>query len=203
MGRMTMWAWPWLGVLAAALHAGAVIGFGAALEGYSQVLHPAALLGARGFPHAGAFNLLAFVLPGLLMAAVALRLRARLPATTGWSGRIGGQLVLLAALGFALQGLLPLDPDDLDNAASGLHAVAWMLWWVAFVPGALALASAWKRAGARGLARFTTVLALLLLALVLVGVELLPPGAAQRLASGLWLLWGTLAAWRSGRVRAA
>ena len=194
----------WLGWAAAILHLAAVAGFGAALSGYSQTLHPVALLGAQGFPHALAFNVLAFVLPGLLMAAVALGLRHAMPSRSGWHGRVGCQLLLLSALGFVAMGLLPLDATDLDNSASRYHATAWMLWWVAFVPGALLLAaSQWAREGVSRFARLTVALALSLLAIVLIGVELLPPGVAQRLAFGLWLAWGGIAAMRTPAIRAA
>src|SRR3546814_14653193 len=65
-------------IVAVVLFAAAVAGFGAALDGYSQAIHPVGLLGARGMPHALAFNVLGFVLPGVLAALVAWRLRASL-----------------------------------------------------------------------------------------------------------------------------
>ena len=68
------------GLMAALLFVLAVLGFGAGLDGYAQARHPVALLGAHGVPHALAFNLLGFVLPGLLAAVVAERLRRRLPS---------------------------------------------------------------------------------------------------------------------------
>jgi hypothetical protein len=98
-----------------------------------------ALLGARGVPHALAFNLLGFVLPGLLAVAVAECLRRSLPATAGWAPRVGSQMLLLAGLAFAAMGLLPLDVDDLHGPASQLHASAWMIWVLGFVAGTLLL----------------------------------------------------------------
>ena len=129
----------WLGLLAAVVFVLAVSGFGAGLEGYAQARHPVALLGARGVPHALAFNLLGFVLPGVLAAVVAERLRRSLPATAGWASRVGSQMLLLAGLGFAAMGLLPLDVDDLHGPASQLHASAWMIWVLGFVAGTLLL----------------------------------------------------------------
>ena len=67
-----LWLDRWLGLLAAACFVLAVVGFGAALGGYSQAMHPVALLGAHGVPHALAFNVLGLVLPGLF----ALQVRA-------------------------------------------------------------------------------------------------------------------------------
>jgi hypothetical protein len=127
-------------VVAALLFTGAALVMAARVEGYSHVLHPLALLGAKPLPGAGLFNLLAFVLPGALVAWVAWRLRGMLPAAARWPARIGAQLLLLSALAFALQGVLPLDAGDLDGVRSARHAAAWMVWWIAFATGGLLLA---------------------------------------------------------------
>src|SRR3546814_11255366 len=91
-------------------------------------------------PHALAFNVLGFVLPGVLAALVAWRLRASLDDGAPWAARIGAWLALLSALAFAAQGLLPLDPRDLAADASRMHATMWTLWWVALLPAAVLLA---------------------------------------------------------------
>jgi hypothetical protein len=183
-------AWRWSGPAAAMVFAAVLVGFGLALSGYSQVFHPVAVLGAKGVPHALGFNVLGFVLTGVLAAAATLDLRRRLPADAGWSLRVGAQLTLLSALGFAAMGLLPLDPEDLDNPASSLHATAWMLWWVAFVPGALLVAVGLRgRPSWRLLARASAATALLVLFVALLAVELMPAGIAQRLGYAAWLGW--------------
>jgi len=180
----------WRGLAATGVFVAALVGFGLALPGYSQISHPVAVLGAKGVPHALGFNLLGFVLTGVIAAAVALDLRRRLPGDAGWRLRVGAQLVLLSALGFAAMGLLPLDPADLDNPASSLHATAWMLWWVAFVPGALLIALGLRgRQSWRGLARASLVAALLVLFAALLAVELMPAGVAQRVGYLGWLGW--------------
>ncbi|WP_245622608.1 DUF998 domain-containing protein [Pseudoxanthomonas dokdonensis] len=184
-----------LGLAATVVFIASAVGFGAALKGYSHVLHPVDLLGGIGLPHGLAFNLLGLVLPGVLAGVVAMDLRRRLPHTAPWTVKIGAQLLFLSALGFIALGLLPLDIEDLNNHASRLHATAWMLWWVAFVAGAGLLA--W---GLRGqpqwtlLAAISRVAALGVLVMVLFGVSFLPGGIAQRLAYGLWLLWLCVAA---------
>jgi hypothetical protein len=168
----------------------ALISFGLALPGYSQIVHPVAVLGAKGVPNALGFNLLGFVLVGALAVVTTLGLRRRLPDDAGWTLRIGAQLTLLSAAGFAAMGLLPLDPTDLDNPASSLHATAWMLWWVAFVPGALLIALGLRgRPQWRQLARTSTAVALLVLFVALLAVELMPAGIAQRLGYLGWLGW--------------
>ena len=176
------------GWLAGLLFATAVIGFGAALDGYSQAQHPVALLGARGVPHALVFNLAGFVLPGVLALLVGLELRRHMSPASRWSARIGAQLVLLSALAFAVQGWLPLDPSDLEASGNRLHATAWMLWWIAFVPGAWLLAHGW-----RSLALISVVAAVVVLGFGLFAAGAMAPGTAQRIAFGAWFAWFAVA----------
>ena len=180
--------------LAAAMWLSAVLAFGVMVEGYSQALHPVALLGARGMPHALAFNLLGLLLPGLLAALSAYSLRQRLPANAAWSARIGAWMLLVSALAFAAQGLLPLDPSDLDAPGSRRHAVAWMLWWVAFVPAALLLAIGFSGVrGRRAFALASVVAAALVLVFAVLAPVVLGVGVAQRIAFGVWFAWLVLA----------
>ncbi len=180
----------WLGLLAAVAFVLAVAGFGAGLDGYAQGRHPVALLGARGVPHALAFNLVGFVLPGLLAAGVAERLRRTLPTGAGWAPRVGSQMLLLAGLAFAAMGALPLDVDDLHGPASQLHASAWMIWVLGFVAGSVLLAASGLR---QTHGRALGVLALgcgVLAALAAFALQgILPAPLAQRLAFACWAVW--------------
>ncbi|WP_432592396.1 DUF998 domain-containing protein [Stenotrophomonas maltophilia] len=180
----------WLGLLAAVVFVLAVTGFGAGLEGYAQARHPVALLGARGVPHALPFNLLGFVLPGVLAVVVAERLRRGLPTTAGWAPRVGSQMLLLAGLAFAAMGLLPLDVDDLHGPASQLHASAWMIWVLGFVAGTVLLGVSHLRQ-AHGRALGTVALGCgVLAALAAFALQgTLPAPMAQRLAFACWLVW--------------
>lgn len=191
--RMTR-ASRWSGVVALAMSVLAVAWAGAALEGFDHSIHPVALLGARGVPNAQAFAWGAFVLPGVLAAWTAWDLRRRLPQATGWSARIGVQLVLLSTLAWIAMGFLPLDPQDLESASSRLHGTAWMAWCVAFVPGAallgfgLASQPGWRRFALATLAAAGGV--------VLGGFVLgdwIAVGTAQRYGFACWLGWIALA----------
>jgi hypothetical protein len=166
--------------------AAAVLGFGAVFDAFSQVHHPVGMLGATQVPRAAAFNLVAFVVPGLLAAVPALALRGRL-ADAGWSARIGTQALLLSALAFAAQGLLPLDSMDIDGARSRLHAAAWTGWWLAFAVAAVLLLPSARRTHAVAAGPIAASAAATL-ALALVAPAVLPPGLAQRLAFGCWFL---------------
>ncbi|MGH8032516.1 MAG: DUF998 domain-containing protein [Luteimonas sp.] len=191
----------WLLFMAAAL-------FAALRDGQAQWRQPVAWLGAAGTAHAPAFNVATFVLPGLLAAYAAWRIRDTLPTSAPLIARIGAWLVLISACGFALQGLLPLDARDLESSASHRHALAWMLWWVAFVPGALSHAAGsagsdssggskrWPRAMASAL------LAVAVLWLVTLAGERLPEAAAQRLAFVVWFAWLVLASFVTRNTQA-
>ena len=175
-----------LAVLAAASFAAALLLAGVGLPEYSHRVHPVALRGASGLPGATLFDLFAFVLPGALLLWAGQRLRDGL-GDAGWLARIGIVLAQLSALAFAAQGLLRLDANDVDSHASRLHALAWMLWWIAFVPGAVSLAAGARRR--RGFA-----LASLLAAFAVPWLAVFAPiglwvGVAQRLAFAAWFGW--------------
>jgi hypothetical protein len=190
---------PLLAAIAAAVGFGAALaGFGAALDGYSQAVHPVGLLGARGLPHALAFNVLGFVLPGVLAAFVGWRLRAAMGDGAPWAARIGAWLALLSALAFAAQGLLPLDPNDLESDASRMHATMWTLWWVALLPAAALLAFGSRARGPRRvLAAASAVLAIVIVLLAILPLDLLAPAVAQRVVFAAWLAWVVVTGWEA------
>jgi len=178
-------------LLAATLFAATLSCASLGLPEYSQLLHPVGLRGAIGMPDAIAFNLLLFVVPGVLLVITGQGLRTRLD-DAGWLARIGIVLVQLSAFAFAMQGAMSLDPADMDAGMSRLHALAWMLWWIAFVPGALMLAL-----GTRHGMVFTLVS--LSAAVLVPWIAVFAPigdwvGVAQRLAFALWFGWWLFAA---------
>lgn len=183
MWRAAAWGAPVLFVLVLA-------GFGLALPGFEQARHPVALLGARGVPRADAFNLAGFVLPGVLEALFAAGLRRRCGRAGGRAARLGAQMLLIAGLAFAAQGLLPWAPQDLENAAGRLHALAWLLWWIAALLG-LVLAGAGLGRGRLRVAAWVAA-GVVALGLAPLGV----PALTQRAAFLAWLAWAPLAtAW--------
>lgn len=177
------------GALALACFVAAALVFGMLLEGYSHREFPLAMLGAERVPRALAFNMCAFVLPGVLASFAMWRLRSGLPQDARWQARIGAQLMTLAAIAFGAQGVLPLDPEDVGAASNALHALAWTLWWIAGTSGAALLAWA---APTRRMRLFAAVVA------VMVPLLALPPwpGAfaafAPRAAFVVWLAWVAL-----------
>lgn len=170
------------------------------LPEYSQRLHPVGLRGAAGLPYAMAFNVKLFVLPGVLLAMTGQKMRDAL-RDAGWLARIGIVLVQLSAVAFAMQGVMSLDPSDMDAAMSRLHALAWMLWWIAFVPGALLLALA-ARCG-KAFTFISIAAAILVPAIAVFAPIGLWIGVAQRLAFGVWFGWWVYAVSRLTHVSAS
>lgn len=180
----------WAGPLAVVIGVASVIGFGAQLDGYDALRHPVSLLGAHGIPGGAVFSVLGFVVPGVLAALVALGLILRMPASAPRILRVGGQMLLLAAVAFMAMGLLPLDVDDIENRASQYHASAWLLWLVAFSAGAVALRlGAGKDSPWRPLAVLTLGCVIWSVCSAFVFELAMPVAMAQRLAFLGWLIW--------------
>ena len=163
---------------------------GAMLDGYSHREHPLALLGAAGVHGALLFNACAFVLPGISVAVAVWMMRSAMPSAADLRARVGMQLMVLSALAFAAQGLLPLNADDLTGPANARHALAWTLWWIAFAAGGVLLAFGGLSQPFRRLS--------MLSALVVLALALPPwPGAmaafAPRLAYVGWFVWAAVA----------
>ena len=185
-----------LAVAAAALFVIALLLANVGVPEYSHRVHPVALRGTDGLPWAFAFNLLAFVLPGALLALAGQRLRGGF-GDAGWLARIGLVLVQLSALAFAAQGLAPLDLSrPLDVGPSRIHVAIWNAWWLAAAAGALLVArGAWRLPRWRSLLPVGVVVAL---AMVLaLQTDLLPLGSGwrQRLALAAWFGWIAWGSW--------
>ena len=156
------------------------------IPGYSHDLHPVALPGARGMPDAEAFNLGAFLLPGLLLAYAAARWPVPVEGRGARWSRMGRVQVVLSALAFAAQGLLPLDAEGIDSGASQLHSAAWMIWWLSWGAGAVMLSVGARRPWWLLVAAVVPVVAL-------AGPLVVTTGLAQRVAFAAWM-----AAWWLG-----
>ncbi len=177
------------GLLAALSSIAAASMFASGWEDYSHAVHPLGLLGAYGTPHALAFNLYGFVVPGLLAAWLGWRLRDAMQEY-GWAARIGAWLVFFSGLAFAAQGVARLDPQDLEALSGRLHAASWMLWWIAFVPGASLLAfGVGSRPGMRLFAAVSAAAAIAVLAFAIFAPTWMPIAIAHRIAFVCWFGW--------------
>jgi hypothetical protein len=191
----------WVGGL---LFAGAVWFAARELPGYEHARHPVGLLGVAAAPSALVFNLVAYGTAGLAVAGFALALEAELMRRgLGRITRLATGMLLIAGLAFAAQGLLPLDPQDLDGSLSRRHAVAHAIALLAWLPSTALFALAlWRAPALRGMAWLAAAFALALGGLLVWPATLwLPgwaasPGWAQRLLLLAWFLWPALLAVR-------
>ena len=107
--------------------------------GYSRAANVVSDLGASYSPAAGLMNA-SFMLQGVLIAAGALLLRPALPRA---AGRLATALLLVAAAGVIVVGVVPLDADSTVHAVgAGAHLAGSSL-------GLLALAHALRRRSER------------------------------------------------------
>ena len=167
-----------------------------------DVVHKTASeFGRQGADGAWIFNLLNFYLGGLLLLVFALGLGHALSPKR--SGAIATALLIVAALGIALPGYFSLP--------SRLHVPIAVAFFLASPIAALFVSYA-LGAGNRSMRLFSWVVAILWLAITVVGISLqsrgLPPGLYQRVvevASTLWFLvlglWLTRRAMSLSRTR--
>ncbi len=183
-------------------------------EGYAPAWRSVGDLGALDAPHAVAFNLAGFIVPGLLLLVFALALeRAMGRDGAGRGGRLGTGLLMVSALAFAAQGVFAFDPVEPDGASSQRHASALAFALLGLMAGAMFVAASVRRLpGWRALAMFGPALAAVLLMFLVQPPQAWFPmlegrvGHAQRLVLGVYFLWFALAsavALARGRRRCA
>ncbi|HEV2815995.1 MAG TPA: DUF998 domain-containing protein [Allosphingosinicella sp.] len=191
----------WAGPAAAALFAASLLGFAAIrTDGYSHATKAVSELGAVGAPNALAFNLLGFVLPGLLVAALAGGLRAALKSSAG------PLLLGLSGLFFLGAGVFPVDMTATGSALSVTHLAMAQLSGLAFAIAVFPLGSAMRRhPHFAALGRVTPWFLLFLLTnvawqVVWQATGSILPGWGQRIAFGGYFVWTALAGYRLTRL---
>jgi hypothetical membrane protein len=174
-----------------------VIGFAAhGPEGYAHGTQMVSELGALGAPHALAFNILVFIVPGLLIATFGLALRQELGPSSS------AILISLSGLSLVSVALFPIDPGFRDAPTNVLHSVFAQFCGSAFVM-ALILHSGALRAHPRlgTLGRITPWFASVLIIkaawhLFWAPGQMLEAGWNERLNLAAYFAWMTLASWR-------
>lgn len=180
-------------------HVAAVLLAASRIDGFVAASHPLAVLGAGGVPGAMAFNLFAFVAPGLCAAWCAWRWRQGMGLHAAWAARLASHMLLLAGLAFAAQGVWVLDLEELDGGRSRGHATAWMLWAVAGIAGGAMAAMGLAMRRRFALASWSMACVVVVLAAT-TGWLALDAGYAQRVGMAAWAaMVAALAAMRAER----
>lgn len=193
------------GPAAAALFLASLLGFSMArTDDYSHGTKAVSELGALGAPWAVSFNVLGFVIPGLLVIVLAAGLVASAQVRLG---RAGPVLLTLSGAAMVVAGVFPVDMADRSSTSSILHHVGAVLSGVFWAVGLFWLGPALRdKAGLqalRTLGRATPWFAMFLLTNIAwqvayeSGAPVLP-GWGQRVAFlgyFLWLSWAGLALW--------
>lgn len=187
--RLTRWGLH-LGWTAGVVFGLAVAISAALLPGYQHAQLGVGWLGSAMHPQSWLFNVLGFGIPGFALAGFSIALERRLAP---WSrvGRIATSLLLIAGLAFALLGVLPLNPNDIDGPSSSrhaaLHGFATLAWSAALVMMAFALRGRRDWTTVRAFAAFGAVTMLAWL-LAPVGASF-TPGWSERLQWGAFFAW--------------
>lgn len=107
------------GPLSAVLFIASLLGFASVrTDGYTHGTKAVSELGALGAPTALAFNLLAFIAPGLLIVILAIALRRSVGPGLGW---VGPGLLVLSGVALAAAGVFPVDMADRNSPVSSGH----------------------------------------------------------------------------------
>jgi hypothetical membrane protein len=168
-----------LGLAATSLFASSLVFFAAAHPGYEHGTKAVSELGAAGAPNALPWNLIGFLLPGVLLALFGLGVGASA------RDRRAGVYLALSGMAFAATAV-PADMSNLRSPLSLGHIAASLLVFAFWLPAALRL----LKPPAAGLRRATMIF--LLLAIVAAAIRFTPlllPGWGQRLSFLAYFGW--------------
>ena len=123
------------GPLAAILFFAGLIGFAARRsDGYTHGTKAVSELGAIGAPDALAFNIVAFILPGLFIALLALSIFRLSPGNRSLTGVVA---LALSGVAMMIAGIFPVDMGNLSSFTSIAHAsgatLSGLLWAVSLI----------------------------------------------------------------------
>lgn len=187
------------GIAAVVVFWTALFGFAAAYPGYSHFHKAISELGAFGAPHALAWNLIGFIIPGLLLAACG----AGLGRAIDVSGRatIVYWLLVLSGVGFAGTGVIPAEMRQgspfMRSPFTVGHVVMTLL---SGIPWTIAAFLVVGRVKQNPVWQHSTRVSIVLAVACVVGFALnilapsLPvladrPGLAQRISFGVYFAW--------------
>jgi hypothetical membrane protein len=183
-----------LGIGAWLLFWAASVALAALRPSYSHVVNTISELGAIGTLHATAWNVLGFIIPGLLFALVGATIARTANSKPSLSRMLATVLLVLCGLAVAGQGVFPAEMAngvaDVTSASTRGHFISSLLSGATWATGALLLIGPMKRNpdwNSLYVVSATLVALALIASLTLRGA--LPDGLAQRIGNAFFCIW--------------
>jgi hypothetical membrane protein len=152
---------------------------------YSHLHQAVSELGAVGAPHMWAWNILGYVVPGLMLAVFGWSLVRRLRP----GSRVAAALLALSGIGMAAAGLIPADMNDRRGLLTSLHIVGSSLSVLAWLPSMIVVAALARRTRPEIAVASGVALAAMIGSFALYGVWEDTPALVQRITFGVYLGW--------------
>ena len=183
-----------LGIGAWILFWGASVVLAALRPSYSHVVNTISELGAVGTPHAAAWNVLGFIIPGVLFALTGATIARAVNPEPSLSRTLATVLLVLCGLAVAGQGVMPAEMTngvaDIASPSTRAHFISSLISGAAWALGALLLVGPMRRnRNWRSLAIVGAVLVVLTLLASSTLRGNLPDGLAQRIGNSFFCVW--------------
>jgi hypothetical membrane protein len=183
-----------LGIGAWVLFWGASVVFGAFRPSYSHIVNTISELGAVGTPYATPWNVIGFIIPGVLLAIVGAVIVHAANTTPSLLRTLATVLLGLSGLAIAGQGLMPAEMAngvaDVTSASTRGHFISSLVSGAAWAVGALLLAGPMRRnPNWRSLHIVSVVLVVLTLVASFALRGTFPDGLAQRIGNAFFCIW--------------
>jgi len=186
-----------LGIAACVVFWMASFVFGALRPSYSHSLNTISELGTLGTPNATLWNIIGFIVPGLLLALAGGVIAHSISREQSLLRSLSRLLLVLSGLAIAGQGVIPAEMTngvaDITSPYTRGHFISSLISGAAWAIGALLLIGPMKRSPEwhdRYIVSIVLVSLTLVAPFALRGV--LPDGLAQRVGNAIFLMWFVL-----------
>lgn len=183
-----------LGIGAWVLFWTASVALAALRASYSHVVNTISELGAVGTPHATAWNVLGFIIPGVLLAVVGGAIARTANEEPSLSRAVATVLLVVSGLAVAAQGVMPAEMidgvADVTSTSTRAHFISSLVSGAAWAVGALLLVAPMRRnPNWQGLYLVSAILVVLTLVASFALRGTLPDGLAQRIGNAFFCAW--------------
>ena len=194
-----------LGIAACVEFWGASFVLGALRPSYSHSVNTISELGARGTPNAAVWNIVGFIVPGLLLALVGGVIAQSIGREKSVLRTLSTALLVLSGLAIAGQGVIPAEMTngvaDITSPYTRGHFISSLVSGAAWVIGVLLLIGPMTRSPEWRRWRIVSVVLVVLTLSASIALRgALPDGLAQRLGNGVFFAWFVLASLKLMRL---